>query len=100
MISIPPTSQKMIDMNYFAPYSPELGFRFEVEAIYNNTSPNSLYMVLASLCPSAELYVPNRTQPPGDVRLLAVNIYNSASHLMRLIGRAMCILRNLLMGYI
>lgn len=57
-------------MNYFAPYNAELGFRFEVEAIYNNTSPNALYMVLASLCPSAELYLPNRTQPPGDVRII------------------------------
>jgi hypothetical protein len=57
----------MIDMNYFAPYNIDLGFRFEVEAVYNNTIPNSIYMVLASLCPGAELYDPNRTQPPNDV---------------------------------
>jgi hypothetical protein len=53
MISLPPTATRMIDMNYFAPYNPDLGFRFEVEAFYNNAMPNSIYMVLASLCPGA-----------------------------------------------
>ena len=36
MIRIPPQSTVSVDMNYFAPYNPDLGFRFEVEAIYNN----------------------------------------------------------------
>jgi hypothetical protein len=36
MIRIPPQVAANIDMNFFAPYNTELGFRFEVEAIYNN----------------------------------------------------------------
>ena len=56
MIRIPPTSTVSVDMNYFTPYNPDLGFRFEVEAIYNNQTPTALYMVLASLCPSASVY--------------------------------------------
>lgn len=70
MINIPPQSTASIDMNYFAPYNPDLGFRFEVEAIYNNTQTNALYMVLASLCPQASLYDANRTTSPTDVRIL------------------------------
>jgi hypothetical protein len=38
MISLPPTSTDMIDMNYFAPYNAVVGFRFGVEALYNNTT--------------------------------------------------------------
>jgi len=64
MISMTPQSISMIDMNFFAPYNPEIGFRFEVEALYNNLQQNSLYMILASLCPDASLYNAKRTGPP------------------------------------
>ena len=72
MIRIPPQSTLCIDMNYFAPYNPDLGFRFEVEDIYNNQTPTALFMVLASLCPQATLYDAARTGAALDVRLLTI----------------------------
>ena len=94
MIRIPQQSTVSIDMNYFAPYNPDLGFRFEVEAIYNNQTPTALFMVLASLCPQASLYDAARTEAALDVRLLM--IYKvSASRLMRWTGRVMCTHRDL-----
>lgn len=94
IIKIPPQSTQSIDMNYFAPYNPDLGFRFEVEAIYNNQTPTALFMVLASLCPQATLYDAARAGAALDVSLLTIYSH-SASRLMRWTGLVMYTHRNL-----
>lgn len=50
----------MIDMTYFTPYNAEIGFRFGVEAIYNNNNVNTIYSIVASICPMASFYEPSR----------------------------------------
>ena len=67
MINIPPSGGSMIDMTYFAPYNADIGFRFGVEAIFNNTQNTAFYAVVASLCPTASFYDSGRSNPPSDV---------------------------------
>jgi len=55
---------KFIDLNYHSQYEPKLGFRATIEAVHNVDLPKGInggfFSVLASVCPPASYYDPNR----------------------------------------
>ena len=47
----------LLDMNFFSAYAPKIGFRYNVEALIGAAPKNSLFQVLASVCPPGSPYL-------------------------------------------
>ena len=59
------SNSEMVDLNYHSQYIPQLGFRFNIEAIHNSPV-KGFYAVLMSVLPQATYYDQRRTTYPKD----------------------------------
>ena len=60
-LNLPKNAQAYIDRTYFSEYEPKFGFRVEFNVLHGaRPQRDSIYMVLASVCPPSEPYLKNR----------------------------------------